>query len=498
MKTCTSSPDLHRPQPRGRAVLALIVLLAVASGCDRREGAAGPQIAPTPAAPVGAPPAAGGIPDLSSAIIQVARQNVPAVVHIDITSRQDVQNPLSEFGEDPFFRRFFGVPQMPRNLQREVRALGSGMIMDKQGHILTNAHVVSGASDIQVTLASGERHAGKVVGIDPRTDLAVVKIDASADLPTVVFGDSDKLEVGEWVVAIGHPRGLDQTVTQGIISAKHRTNISDPEDYQDFLQTDAAINPGNSGGPLLNLRGQVIGVNNMIASQSGGFEGIGFAIPSTLAVHIAKQLIEKGNVDRGWLGVSIQDVTPELARSLDLNTTEGALINDVAKDGPAGRAGLQRGDVVVAVNGKPIRDASQLRNLIANIASGTDTKITVVRKGQRRDFTVRIGSLETGAKQQALAAPDRLGARVRPLSADEAKRYNIPGGVALAEVDPDGPLGREGFEPGDVILQINNAPIISVEAYAAAVQALPPGQKAAVLAMDHRTGNAGYVAVSPR
>lgn len=487
----------HRHR-RGGFTCALIAALALAAGCERRETGDGPQVAPHVSTAPAVRQGSRDAPDLFSAITQVARQNIPVVVHIDITSKQEVQNPLSQFGDDPFFRRFFGAPDMPRNFQREVRALGSGMIMDRQGHILTNAHVVSTASTIQVTLADGERYEGKVVGIDPRTDLAVVKINPGKDLPHVVFGDSDQAEVGEWVVAIGHPRGLDQTVTQGIISAKHRTNISDPEDYQDFLQTDAAINPGNSGGPLFNLRGQVIGVNNMIASQSGGFEGIGFAIPSNLAVHVARQLIEKGKVERGWLGVSIQDVTPELAKSLNLNTTEGALVNDVVQEGPAAKAGLQRGDLVVAVDGRSIRDASQLRNHIANIASGTNARITVLRQGQRRELTVKIGSLETGAKRQAQAAQDRLGAQVRPLAADQAKRYNLPGGVVLAEVDPDGPLGGQGFEPGDVILQINNAPITSVEAYAAAVQALPAGQKAAILVVDHRTGSAGYVAVTPR
>jgi serine protease Do len=248
--------------------------------------------------------------DLTTAIIQVAKQNIPAVVHIEVTESQEVENPFAPFGNDPFFRRFFGVPNMPRKFKRELKGLGTGMIIDSQGHILTNHHVAGGATKIEVLLSDGRRYPAKLVGTDPNTDLAVIHIDAQGPLPYVTFGDSDKVEVGEWVVAIGHPRGLDQTVTQGIISAKHRRGITDPSGYQDFLQTDTAINPGNSGGPLLNLKGEVIGVNAAIASESGGFEGIGFTIPSNIAVHVAKTLIAHGKVERGWLGVSIQDLTP--------------------------------------------------------------------------------------------------------------------------------------------------------------------------------------------
>jgi serine protease Do len=285
--------------------------------------------------------------DLSTAIIQVAKKNIPAVVHIEVTERQEVVNPMLPFESDPFFRHFFNIPKMPKKFKRELKGLGSGMIMDPKGYILTNHHVVGGATKIEVILSDGRRFPGKLIGTDPKTDLAVIHISARDPLPHVVFGDSDKVEVGEWVVAIGHPRGLDQTVTQGIISAKHRRGITDPNSYQDFLQTDAAINPGNSGGPLLNLKGEVIGVNAVIVSESGGFEGIGFTIPSDIALHVAKALIAHGKVERGWLGVSIKDLSPDEAKALRAEGEKGALVAEVIKGGPAEKGGLRKNDLII-------------------------------------------------------------------------------------------------------------------------------------------------------
>ena len=228
--------------------------------------------------------------DLTTAVMQVAQHTIPAVVHIEVTERQEVANLLLPLASDPSLRHFCHIPRLPKKVTRELRGLGTGILMDAQGgHILTNHHVAGGATKVEVVLANGSRYAARLVGTDAKTDLAVIQIDAQEALPFVTFGDSDRMEVGQWVVAIGHPRGLDQTVTQGIISAKHRRGITDPNSYQDFLQTDAAINPGNSGGPLLNLQGEVIGVNAEIASQSGGFEGIGFAIPSTMAMSVAER-----------------------------------------------------------------------------------------------------------------------------------------------------------------------------------------------------------------
>src|SRR5713101_253327 len=322
-----------------------------------------------------------GSVDLTTAIMQVAKQTIPAVVHIEVTERQTVPNPFSPFEQGPFFQHFFDLPHnMPKKFNREVKGLGTGMLMDAQGHILTNHHVAGGATKIEVLLANGHTYPARLVGTDPKTDLAVIKIDAKEALPFVTFGDSDAIGVGEWVVAIGHPRGLDQTVTHGIISAKHRRGISDPSSYQDFLQTDAAINPGNSGGPLLNLRGEVIGINAAIASQTGGFEGIGFAIPSNMAVYVARALIAHGKVERAWLGVSVQDVTFELAKAIGLEVPKGVLVSDVVKGGPADQAGIKRGDVIMAYRDKDVTDADALRNAVATTAVSQDVQMTVWRK----------------------------------------------------------------------------------------------------------------------
>lgn len=438
--------------------------------------------------------------DLSTAIVQVAKETIPAVVHIEVTERQEVANPLLPFESDPFFRRFFDIPKMPRKFKRELKGLGTGMIMDAQGHILTNHHVAGGATKIEVLLSNGERYPAKLVGTDPKTDLAVIKISAKGHLPYVTFGDSDKVEVGEWVVAIGHPRGLDQTVTQGVISAKHRQGITDPSSYQDFLQTDAAINPGNSGGPLLNLQGEVIGVNAAIASESGGFEGIGFTIPSNIAVHVARALIIHGKVERGWLGVSVQDLTPELAKSVHVETLKGALIVDVVKGGPAEKSGMRKNDVVIAYRGKEIPDSGTLRNEVAETPIGQEVKVMALRNGKKEELTVKIGSLEAATKILAASIKDRLGAEVRAVSPQDAEKYGLDAnqGVTISWLDAKGPLKEAGFEIGDIILGINKQPIVGVQGFVALLGSLKPHQQITLLALDHRSGNTGYVQVEVR
>ena len=438
--------------------------------------------------------------DLSTAIIEVAKRNIPAVAHIEVTERQEVTNPLLPFESDPFMRRFFDIPKMPKKFKREVKGLGTGMIIDSQGHILTNHHVAGGATKIEVLLSNGQKYDAKLVGTDPKTDLAVIRIFAGEPLPHVTFGDSDKVEVGEWVVAIGHPRGLDQTVTQGIISAKHRRGITDPSSYQDFLQTDAPINPGNSGGPLLNLQGEVIGVNAAIASESGGFEGIGFTIPSNMALHVARALIAHGKVERGWLGVTTQDLTPELAKSVHTETLKGALIVDVVKGGPAEKAGIKKDDVVVTYGGKEIPDSSSLRNDVAVTPIGQEVKLTILRSGKKEEIMVKVGNLESAATILAASAKDRLGAEVRILTTHELEKYglNMNQGVAISWVDPKGPLHTAGFEVGDLILGINNQPVEGVESFVQRVTALKPNEKASILALDHRSGNTGTVLVMVR
>jgi serine protease Do len=443
---------------------------------------------------------AGETPNLTTAIAQVAKQNIPAVVHIEVMQRQEVTNPLLPFENDPFFRYFFNLPRMPRKFKRELKGLGTGMIMDQQGSILTNNHVVGGAREIQVWLADGTRYPATLVGTDLKTDLAVIRIAAKDPLPHIRFGDSDLVEVGEWVVAIGHPRGLDQTVTQGIISAKHREGITDPNSYQDFLQTDAAINPGNSGGPLLNLRGEVVGVNAAIVSESGGFEGIGFAIPSNMALHVATMLTTKGKVERGWLGVSIQDLTPELARSFGLGTQRGALVAELAKGGPGEKAGIKRGDIILSYQGKEVRNAGSLRNDVASTPIGHEVKLTLWREEKKQEISATIGNAENITKMLAASVNRRLGAEVRAVTSQEMQQFGLEPqeGVAIVSLDRNGPLAAVGFEPGDVIVEVEGQPVEGVESFVEIVNSLQPGQEVTLLAVDHRSGQSGYLQVVVR
>ncbi len=478
-------------------VLALTVVLVLGIVQWRQEAAAvsakGPEkTVETWTAP--APP----VSDLRTGISEVAAATIPAVVHIEVTQRQEFSQPLSPFGNDPFFHFFFNTPETPRKFKREVKGLGTGMIMDGQGHVLTNHHVVDGATDIQVLLANGRQYKAEPVGADPKTDLAVIRIKTGEDLPHVRFGDSDKIRVGDWVVAIGHPRGLDQTVTQGIISAKHRRGILDPSSYQDYLQTDAAINPGNSGGPLLNLQGEVVGVNSAIASQSGGFEGIGFAIPSNMAVHIAKQLIDEGKVERGWLGVSIRPLLPAQVAEMGLDKAKGALVAEVVPGSPAQVAGLKKGDLVIRYGDKEIVDAALLQNEVAATLPGNDVTLEVLRDKKTLVLTATIGSLNQAAEEMAALVKERLGATVRPVTAEEAQKYGIPPGIGVAveSLVSGGVLAEGGFETDDLILAINNQPVHGVREFIDRIEAESQGQEVNLMALDHRTGQRGYVALT--
>ena len=434
---------------------------------------------------------------LTQAISQVAADNIPAVVHIEVTQRQEFSQPFLPFGNDPFFHFFFGAPESPHKFKQEIKGLGSGMIIDGQGHVLTNNHVVAGASDIQVLLANGRQYPAKLVGADPKTDLAVIHIQTDEKLPQVSFGDSDNIRVGDWVVAIGHPRGLDQTVTQGIISAKHRRGILDPTSYQDFLQTDAAINPGNSGGPLLNLNGEVVGVNAAIASQSGGFEGIGFAIPSNMAVHISRALIQEGKVERGWLGVTIRPLLPNQVDDMGLDNTKGALVAEVIPGGPAETAGLKKGDLVVRYGGKEIPDAALLQNEVAGTPPGNDVSIEVLRDKKKVVLTATIGSLEQASREMASLVRGRLGVTVRPVTDEESQKYGLPPGIGVAveSLDAGGVLSEAGFEKEDLILAVDSHPIRGMQEFVDRIETAPPGSHINLLALDHRTGQRGSVAL---
>jgi serine protease Do len=433
--------------------------------------------------------------DLRVIITQIAKATIPSVVHIEVTQQQVVPySPLTEPQQSPFFES----PQAQKKFKRELKGLGTGIIIDETGNILTNYHVVDEATDIKVILSDGKHYAARIVGKDPKTDLAVIRINPESKLPFVVFGDSDKVEVGEWVVAIGHPRGLDQTVTQGIISAKHRQGITDPSSYQDFLQTDAAINPGNSGGPLINLKGEVIGINSIIASESGGYEGIGFAIPSNFAISISKALIAYGKVKRGWIGVTIQDLDQEKTKSLKRGVPAGAVVVDVVKDGPADKAGLKKGDIVMNMAGKEVKDSASLRNQVATTLIGTTLDSAVLRGSSKIDVKIVVGDMDDSLKFLSTIVKERLGIEIRPVRSQEADNYGIDMGVAVKWLDPKGPMAEVGFELGDIILEIDGQSVHGVEDFAGIVSVLQPGQETVLLALDHRSAQSTYVQVKTR
>ncbi|MGA2958867.1 MAG: DegQ family serine endoprotease [Thermodesulfobacteriota bacterium] len=433
--------------------------------------------------------------DLTTAIADVAQKATPAVVHIEVTQRVQPSSPVFPFESDPFFRYFFGSPQRPRLDKKELRGIGTGMVIDNEGNILTNNHVVTGATKITVKMISGEEFEAKIVGADPKTDLAVIKIRAPQNISYLKFGDSDKLRVGEWVVAIGNPRGLEQTVTAGIISAKHRTGIMDPSSYQDFIQTDAAINPGNSGGPLLDLNGDVIGVNAAIVSESGGFEGIGFAIPSNMAAAVADALMKTGKVVRGWLGLSLQEVTPSLVKNMNLKGSKGALVADITKGGPAEKAGIRRGDVIVSLDSTVVESANDLRNRIAGSRVGKKVEIALIRKGERVTVQPVVEPYKLSPHTAALEMENRMGIEVKEISILEARkrRLNSREGVVITKVDLQGPAGRAGLESGDILYQINNQAIRGLRDYNRILEQIQPGQEALLLVRDGRTGEMGYL-----
>jgi serine protease Do len=438
-------------------------------------------------------------PNLATAITEVAEKSIPSVVHINVVQKTKVSSPLSPFFNDPFFKHFF-EDRAPKKFKRELRGVGSGIIIRADGHILTNSHVVENATKIQVLLSSGEEYPAKVIGADPKTDLSIIKIEPAKPLPFLMFGDSDKVAVGEWVVAIGHPRGLDQTVTTGIISAKNRRGITDPSSYQDFLQTDAAINPGNSGGPLLNLRGEVIGVNGVIASASGGFEGIGFAVPSNIAVYVMGELMAHGKVERGWLGVSVQDLTYDLAQKSGLEKSGGALVAEVTNGSPAAEAGLKAGDVILEFNGKPVPDSGSLRNSVAATRPGVQANLAIWRDGKKTKVAVKIGNQQAASKLLASTIKQKLGIEVRPVSPKESEKYELGenNGVVVEKIVSGSPLAKAGLERSDIILEINGEAVEGVDSFNSLLSTISSGRQVEMTILDHRTGRVGSLNVQVR
>ncbi len=438
------------------------------------------------------------------AFVELAKQLKPAVVNISTkqTESKDATTPRrSPFGgeeQDPFqdfFDRFFGGGG--RGKQRRQRpSLGSGFLIHSSGYIVTNNHVVEGATDIKVTLATKQEFAATLVGRDPKTDLALIKVKSADPLPTVPFGNSDALEVGEWLLAIGNPFGLGHTVTSGIVSAKGRIIGAGP--YDDFIQTDASINPGNSGGPLFNMRGQVVGINTAIIS---GGQGIGFAIPINLAKEVLSQLHDKGSVTRGWLGVAIQSVSPDMLKALQLEDANGALVAEVMSDGPASKAGFKRGDVIVQLNSHKVQDSTELPRMVATLAPGTKVTVEVIRAGKKVTLPVTLGTLpeekEAAAKPQPSDSEENLGLRVESITPEVARSLKLDNakGVVVSRVAPDSPAAEAGVQRGDVVREVNQQPITDLESYMDIASHLTPDEPA--LFLLERRGNSLFLTLKP-
>jgi len=393
------------------------------------------------------------------AFSNVSKKVTPSVVNISTVSRKKFIQPF--FEANPFFEDFFGAPQA-----RQSKSLGSGFLISKDGYIVTNDHVVRDAESIQVKLSNDKMYDAKVVGGDQKTDIAVIKINA-ADLPTAVLGDSDKLEVGQWAIAIGNPFGLDRTMTVGVISATGRSNMG-IETYENFIQTDASINPGNSGGPLLNVYGEVVGINTAIVASG---QGIGFAIPVNMAKPIFTQLIAKGSVSRGYIGVTIQPVTEELAKSFGLKDAKGALVNDVIKGSPADKAGVQQGDIIVGLNGREVKDPSHLQRLVAEAGIGKGAKISLFRDGKTLELSITLASADSAPKHSK--KPERGGnhhdseADLLGLIVENSDQGD---GVVVIDAIRGGVAAESGIKRGDVIISINRSRTANTNEYARILQ----------------------------
>jgi serine protease Do len=436
-----------------------------------------------------------GVSTNSMGFASLFKNTLPTVV--SITSSRVVKSQQNPIFNDPFFRQFFGgqFPQQPQ--QQRERGLGSGVIVSPDGYI----HVVEKSTDIKVTLPDKRQFPGKVIGTDPQTDIAVVKIDASG-LPTITLGDSSKIQVGDYAFAIGNPFGVGETATMGIISATGRNGLS-IEDYEDFIQTDAAINPGNSGGALLNARAEMIGINTAIlAGESGGNQGIGFAIPINMAKYVMEQILKHGKVVRGYIGVGIQEVTPDLAKAFNVPAEKGALVSNVDSNSPGGKAGLRRGDVITELNGQPVSGPNDLRLKVGTMTPGTAVHLQVDRGGSMRDVTLTLGEAPAGkaagnaAGGAAENSPMR-GVQVDELTSDIRQQLGLKPdvkGVVVTEVPDGSPAADAGLQRGDVIEQINRKPVDSLADYQRLIA--DAGKQTLVLLVNHG-GNTAFIVVQP-
>lgn len=425
----------------------------------------------------------------------------PTVVNISSTKKiklKRIEKPF--FFDDPFFRRFFGdefFHQFRERREEKTTSLGSGVIVDKAGYILTNYHVIKNADEIKVTLSDKREFIGIVKGVDPKTDLGLIKIDAD-NLPILRWGDSDKLRIGETVIAVGSPYGLSQTVTSGIVSAKGRANIG-IADYEDFIQTDAAINPGNSGGALVNIRGELVGINTAIFSTSGGYQGIGFAIPSNMAKAVLESLIKKGKVTRGWIGVRVQTVTKEIAKEFGLKEEYGALVIEVSEKSPAEKAGIKRYDVIIEYNGMKIDEPTTLRNAVSLTPLGKEVELKLIREGKEQTIKLVVGEQPEAGEILTTEAYENLlkGLQVESLTPELRTRFNIPSkltGVIVSGLKEDAP-SKGYLRIGDVIEEINRIKIQDVNDYEKLVSRLKPDEDVTLLLW--RDGRPSLVILSP-
>ena len=446
---------------------------------------------------------ASSLPDFTS----LAEKSGPAVVNIQVTqfgqrarrspgNGSDQQVPQEEIPE--LFRRFFEVPGNPNYDQPDRRGAGSGFIIEKDGYIITNHHVVDGADEIVVRLADRREFEAELIGSDPTSDIALLKVDAN-DLPTLKLGSSTSLKAGEWVAAIGSPFNFEQTITAGIVSAKGRSTGA--QQYVPFIQTDVAINRGNSGGPLLNLDGEVVGINSWILSSSGGYIGLSFSIPIEIAMNAVQQLREHGKVSRGLLGVVVGAVTREMAEAMNLDRSAGALVNDTNPGGAADRAGIKPGDVILAFNGEVIETWGDLPPLVGSNPPGSEATVLVSRNGKEQTFEVTLDALETDDEGELLAAGEAqgqsnaLGLAVEDLRSDQRRALGDPeGGVLISRVESDSAY-RAGLRPGDVILMINNEAVDNVDSFESIVADLPPGKAIALRVL--RDGVTNFLAYTP-
>ncbi|MBN2032254.1 MAG: trypsin-like peptidase domain-containing protein [Deltaproteobacteria bacterium] len=430
--------------------------------------------------------------DLKIAISHVVKTNLAAIVHVEALRGENAFLPVGPFDHEPLLQYAY---MFPKNGFGGSNPQGTGVILDQRGNILTTHHVVGGAKEIVVIRDSGERYSATLIGSDPKTDLAVIRVFSQDPLPHISFGDSDKLDMGEWVIALGHPRDRDPIVSSGIIRARHRRGITDPGTFKDFLQTDAAVNNGYSGGPLLNLRGEVIGINSALVSESPDFDGIAFAIPGNIALHVVEKLITYGQVKRGWLGIRIKDLP--FRSGLAAGLQRGALVCDVLQGGPGDKAGLKKGDVIIAFQNRPVDDVGLLREAVASASEGEEVSLTILREEKEEVAVARIGSAEDLNRVPTAPIKNHLGADMRPVTIEEANKFKIQPhqGVMITWVDPQGPFGQVGFEAGDIILEVNGRAFKNSESFSPFIGSLDPGRRITIFALDHRSGHKGYVQI---